>query len=201
MIEGLVYTPAMTKVDLFLAACEKIPAICDLWGIPVPAVHPTPHPRFLKRRFGSGGKHFGYYNNNEIWVNVQDSSSPVKVRGRAWSYPGNKTDRCSSGILFHELGHHVCENVKMSAEKWVEIVSKFKSEAVSGYEPTYEESFSETIRLFISNPDLLGRACPRRFDYLTQYLQPCHSLVWREVLEFAPEFIIDNASRWAKETH
>jgi hypothetical protein len=148
--------------------------------------------------YGSGGAHFGLYHGGQIYVNVKDSSTPVRVRGRAWSYPGNKTDRTASGILFHELGHHVQANLRMNAELWRQIVDEAKNEAISGYEPTYDESFAETLRLFSSNPDLLRLACRRRYAFVTQYIQPWHCATWREALAGAPPFIIENAARWAK---
>lgn len=184
---------------LFNVAASRVPEICDHWSLPIAKLNPFPHPRLVAHTFSSGGGHFGYYRENEIWVNVEDSSWPVKVQGRAWSYPGNKTDRTASGILFHELGHHMVANTKMNPEQWRAIVDKFKSEAVSGYEPNYEESFAETARVFSSNPDLLRLACPNRYQYFTQYFTPWHQTPWRDVLEFAPDFIISNAARWAKE--
>jgi hypothetical protein len=184
----------MTKFDLYLSAASQIPEICAYWKIRAPKLNPF---TISKTRYGSGGKLFGYYQNNEIWVNVEDSSKPVRFEGRARSYPGNKIDRTASGILFHELGHHVQSSKRMDAPLWRSILKTAKDEAISGYEPVPSEAFAETMRVFSSNPDLLRLGAPRRYAFICQYIQPWHSSTWREALEGAPDFIIQGAMKWA----
>src|SRR5215469_16105673 len=192
----VIYKTGMTKLDLFNAVAMRIPEICRLWGIPVPVMHPQPHPQH-NRRYGTGGTLFGLYYGNKIWVNVAESSKPVVKRGRAWSFPGNKTDRTASGILFHEFGHHVSACKHMNTQEWRDIC---KREHVTGYEPVPEEALAETLRVFSSNPDLLRLACPKRYAYVTKFVQPWHSATWRQVLQNAPDFIVDNAAKWAKQS-
>lgn len=194
----VIYNIGMSKMDLYESAVVRFDDVCEHWKIPKVRCNPYPHPLY-QRRTGSGGTIFGLYSGNEIWVNVKDSSAPVKARGRAWSYPGNKTDRTASGIAFHELGHHVYRHLSMNAPLWRAVVDGAKNEVVSGYEPVYEESFAETCRLFSSNPDLLRLACPKRYGYILQYISPWHNATWKEVLANAPDFIINNAARWAKD--
>jgi hypothetical protein len=198
VIDPLIYKEGMTRYDLYAEAARRVAGICQIWGIPVPKLNPFPNPRVIGMIHGSGGMHYGLYMRGEIWVNVKDATSPAKVRGRVWSYPGNKTDRTASGILFHELGHHVQANIKMDPDPWREIVDKHKAQAVSGYEPIYDESFAETMRLFSTNPDLLRRGSPLRYEYVTRYLRPWHSATMDDVLANAPDFIRTNAEKWGR---
>jgi hypothetical protein len=70
---------------------------------------------------------------------------------------------------------------------------------VTSYEPTAEEAFAETMRIFIMNPALLSAARPCRYAFLTTYFKPLHNLEWWEVLKNAPDFILQSAKKFTLE--
>lgn len=130
----------------------------------------------------------------EIWPL---SCSGVGVAGRAWSFPGYKIDRTPCGVIAHEYGHAVDYFLGYPSNKraWKNLLSC----PVSGYEPNAAEAFAETMRIFISNPDLLKQARPGRYEFLMKLglRNPIHTS-WREVLISlgAPPRHINAAKNW-----
>lgn len=146
-----------------------------------------------------------------IHVNVKSSALPTRVKSRRWSYPGYKVDRTAAGIAAHETGHHVSKKLAEEFLKcehpmaeignylpWREIVNNTKP--VSGYEPTPDEAFAETMRVFILNPNLLRLGRPKRFKFLIDdlKLKPFVKLSWNQVLSNAPSHILDAADKFAE---
>lgn len=62
---------------------------------------------------------------------------------------------------------------------------KFKDERVSNYEPNACERFAESMKLFLSNPDLLKKSCPKRYEFLikTIGLIPVVKDSWEQVFK------------------
>jgi len=130
----------------------------------------------MLRRLAGGplqGTATGWYRDGFVFVNLPKCAKPVaNPFANRRSYPGNKTDRTPVGVVAHETGHHVEESLygrrltPHHGEKWRALIKKTK--AISGYEPVPSESWAETLRLFILNPDLLRRAVPGRYDFVTQ---------------------------------
>ncbi len=191
-IEPLVYNPTWTRTRLFSEASARILAVARLWAVPVPEIYDFSFG--LDRVLGGGSLYGEYKLPNRLYVNVARATSPAKSRGRIWSYPCHKTDRTCSGILAHEFGHHCQAHRVVDRTLWRQIVSSTKP--VTGYEPTSNEAWAESIRIFVWNPDLLRVGRPQRYEYIIRYFQPWHTLNWREVLTNAPEFIIQNAEAW-----
>ncbi len=191
-----IYDPVWTRLQLWQAAMIYSHQVCEAWNIPQPKIVPEPPPH--ARKFSTGGTHYGLWiAPNRIWVNVKDSTTPARVRGRVWSYPGHKTDRTCFGILMHELAHHVCGHKKLAANEWRALVTQTRP--VTSYEPNPNEAWAETVRIYISNPNLLRLARPRRFEYVAQYLPLLHVASWKDVLRKAPDFIIESASKFCVE--
>ena len=74
-------------------------------------------------------------------------------------------DRTPCGIVCHEFGHylhHKLTNLKIVLPKEKQITS---------YEPNYHERFAESIKLFITNPDLLKQYDPKRYDVIVNKLK------------------------------
>ncbi len=148
------------------------------------------------------GTRTGYYYEGHVFVNVPVTAkpSPHPVRQHR-SYPGNKTDRTATGVVAHEVGHHVDEVLEAQGvhssrrcSPWVNLAKHSKT--VSGYEPVPSEAWAETMRLHILNPDLLRQASPERFRYLVDIvrLHPVVTDDFRSVLAH-PEYIVE-AEKW-----
>lgn len=116
----------------------------------------------------------GLYSQGHVFVNVERTAWPVQTPSmRSWSWPGWKTDRTAIGVVAHEIGHYVTDVVSegrtaeekaVSREAWTRII---RGKKVSGYEPVPDEAGAESLRLFILNPDLLRKAIPARYNFLT----------------------------------
>lgn len=145
------------------------------------------------------GMYVGWRREPTIYVNVKVCATPVLNPGyRRWSYPGWKTDRTAVGVVAHECGHHAEEELRKKGFKldsvWKSII---KTKKVSGYEPIPAESWAETLRLFILNPDLLEKAIPARYSYISKWLQPSETRSWDEVLNQHPGYLAA-AENWIK---
>lgn len=201
MPQPLVYQYSWSKQELYQKALELVIDSLDFWGLPHPKEFHITTPS--RRRYGSGGMHFGLYSRGIVYVNVQASTQPPTTRGRVWSYPGSKTDRTAAGILCHEIGHHVVYKLAVlgrliSWKNWSPLWRDNK-QAVTGYEPTPEEGFAETFRLYLLNPELLRQARPQRFDFVQSLgLRPITETPWKRVLKNAPEFIVTNLENWVE---
>ena len=195
-MEPLVYDPSWTRLQLWDEAIHYVRAACRIWTLPSYILIDTPPPGAQK--FSTGGTYYGHWiSPNRIFVNVAKATSPARVRGRVWSYPGYKIDRTCAGILAHEFGHHIAGHTKMNANDWRKVVAE--TLPVSGYEPTANEAWAESMRIFILNPDLLRQGRRLRYEYITQYFGPLHNATWQEVLKNAPEFILAQAAKFCRE--
>ncbi len=123
---------------------------------------------------------------------------------REHTYPGYKLDFTPYGIVCHEVGHHVDYTLKKSrvlsnTREWKRIVDN--EEAVSPYEPNYQEAFAEAFRLFLTNPDLLRVSRSDRWDYFVDRLRlnPPHEMSWKTVLKHAPKILITHTEKWIKD--
>lgn len=127
---------------------------------------------------------------------------PTKIPGYKWSYPGYKADKTIIGVLAHETGHHVdnCLNLLKENEPKLDFI--FLCSKISSYEPDKREAFAETIRLFITNPDLLKIYSPERYIVLTEYFgfKPVITDKWDKVLQYANEKYFNAINRVLKKT-
>lgn len=115
----------------------------------------------------------GLYSRGYVFVNVSVTALPVQRPSmRNWSWPGWKTDRTAVGVVAHEVGHYLAEevsrgrsNVELRERRavWLDCI---RGKKVSGYEPVPGEAAAETLRLFILNPDLLRLAIPKRYNFM-----------------------------------
>ena len=142
-----------------------------------------------------------------VYVCLKKTGSLGKA-GRQWSWPGYKIDRTPYGVVAHEVGHHVdftfIRSKQFNKEQRNEATRVFtiKKEKVSGYEPVPHEAFAESMRIFITNPDLLMLCCPNRYDYIVNVLKlkPNIDKNWKQVLidNNAPARTINAANNWIK---
>lgn len=192
----------LTKLQLLTYGQSWVEAFRKANGLPdVRQVVPGPPPA----RLVGGGPYAsarltGLYEQGIIWVNPAMCAIPAKGEGRSWSFPGYKTDRTTMGVLSHEFGHHVDMMLRLPSRK-AEWKALRKDRPITSYEPVPSESFAETMRLFITNSDLLAAGSPARYRFLreTLGLQPVVSdhfpLVLRE--RGASPAIIAAACKWA----
>ena len=134
------------------------------------------------------GRYTGLYYMGHAFVNVPVTALPVQHPiMRQWSWPGWKTDRTAIGVAAHETGHFLVHALTLNMQHWRTGLEMHPKKPISGYAPTAEEQFAETARVFILNPDLLRKAVPRRYAWLTEVagLVPVQRLLrkgWRKVL-------------------
>lgn len=150
--------------------------------------HPTIH---INYKLLSKGV-FIYDNTNyRIEINLKKCKSPVITPGFSWSFTGYKSDVTPSGVLAHEIGHYLDYLSGWKYSKNIPIKKK-----ITSYEPNKLESFAETIRLFILNPDLLKTKWVERYNYIIQLgLKPIITDSWQEVLINAHEKIINQCNK------
>lgn len=163
-------------------------AMCEAWlehnGLRFPAwtVDPTL-------------EHRGQYEPERVRINLDNCLHPVGVPGYSWSFPGYKADNTPIGVLAHETGHHAhyLLGYPPVPAYW------YRGKPVSGYEPNFAESFAETIKLLITNPNLLREGRRDRFEHLEDLgLRALHDAPWRRILEArsAHPRIIQAAENW-----
>ena len=134
------------------------------------------------------GRYTGLYYMGRAFVNVPVTALPVqKPSMRSWSWPGWKTDRTAGGVAAHETGHFLAHELMPPMQGWASELKTHSKKPISGYAPTAEEQFAETARLLITNPDLLRKAVPWRYEWLIDVacLKPLPRLLrkgWRAVL-------------------
>lgn len=153
--------------------------------------------RCLERMQRGPGQGYGtgYYNWNTCFVNLKKAAHPVMRPGcSSWSFPCYKIDREPCGVVAHETGHHVDKVLGYPARgtTWARVVKH--SQAITSYEPNLDESWAETLRLFILNPDLLRQASTPRYKFVTSGLKPSETRDFRAVLDH-PTYIAQ-AERW-----
>ena len=114
--------------------------------------------------------------------------------------PGSFTDFSPLGVFCHEVGHHVDYSLHPKGYSrrngFTDVIDN--EEEVSGIEHNVHEAFAEAIRLFVTNPDLLRRGRPDRYEYLTKGmgLKPLHSGSWRLVLARAGKGVRGAVEKW-----
>lgn len=141
---------------------------------------------------------------NAVAVEVNDCPRGQRVRFPNGTVirqaPGSFEDLTPLGVFCHEVGHHVDHTLHPKAysrkNRFQDVVDS--EEEVSSVEYNVLESFAEAIRLFITNPDLLRRGRPDRYDYITKGmgLKPLHSHGWRTVLQKAGPRVHTAARAW-----
>ena len=142
---------------------------------------------------------YGVANHKTIKVNLKKCRPATQNPGFAWSYPGYKADLTPVGVLCHEVGHVSHFSIDLDYQNYVTKIVRVEK-PVSSYEPNFMEVIAESMKLFISNPNMLKVGRPKRYKMLTEFmgLQPVHDNAWREVLSAAhPKFIIA-AEKWCK---
>jgi hypothetical protein len=120
----------------------------------------------------------GWYRSGVVSINLPVCRPATRTPGYAWSFPGYKADTTPTGVVAHEVGHHVDAVMRVG-----ELRGWDRETRVSSYEPNRDEAFAEAFKLFVTNPDLLRVGRPRRWELLIGLgLDPGDLTPWDEVL-------------------
>ena len=144
---------------------------------------------------------------SKIAVAVEDCELRCRLNtptGTLIHAPASFEDYTALGVLCHEVGHLVDYSLNpltYSMRKLNGFQSLVDEEVeISRAEHNVRESFAESIRLFITNPDLLLRGRPRRWDHLVYdlKLKPLHDTRWQTVLQKTPRYVHQAVERWLR---
>lgn len=155
----------VSKADLFMYSAGICATFLELNGVAWPKkvedrVIPTGRPP-------SGSYGCGVYlpRLQQIMVNSAACANPARGTPRQFSFPGYSVDRTPVGVLAHEIGHYV-DHVHGYVSNSPDWQNAIRGSKVSSYEPNASESFAESMRLYILNPELLRAIAPRRHEFM-----------------------------------
>lgn len=184
------YETAQRSLELS-AATQKIREFCDKNSVKQPRIEAV-KTRLLPKTLSRDLMGLYVYNTQKIKVYADNCLITGDSRldlSKTWSFPGYKTDLSLYGVLAHEVGHHL-DNLLRLRDVWRAHIASYdkmlNEQPVSAYACTsVYEDIAESIRLLITNPDLLRILRPMRHTILTVELdlQIIEPRSWREVLE------------------
>lgn len=118
------------------------------------------------------------------------------VMSRAWSWPGNTTDRTPYGVMAHETAHHIdweAGEIKHTyfSEYGINVMVKSGEPRLTNYCPNPSEWFAEMGRLFITNPALLKLLRPKTYAIIRERFKPVGFMDWQlELRDNVPERVV-----------
>ena len=164
----------MTREVLIAEAQNIIKQFCELNEIDIPKI------KFLEKthKEATYGCGFYYYGSNTINIIPDKCARPATNPVRSWSFPHYFVDRTVLGVICHEFGHYVHSYLGRPR------IGKLGLK-ITSYEPNMDERFAETMKVFLTNPDLLKHYNPERYNYLTVKLKlkPICNSDWKSQLE------------------
>lgn len=163
------------KTELLNIGIEYVKQFCELNNVRRPTIVTNQQDYFLYHGCA------GYFDGKIIRVYERNCANEAKKPGFSWSHRHYFVDREPCGVVCHEFGHylhHLLTDGKLTLPK---------ENPISGYEPDKYERFAETVKLFITNPDLLKQYCPKRYETLTKKLglKPIINEPWEMVMRNA----------------
>lgn len=160
----------MTTEVLKQEGFDIIKKFCELNNIPMPKISFT-----NKKSRGLCG--FYNWHSSKINIITPSCAKPTINPGFKWSFPHYFVDKTILGVMCHEFGHYLHEQLGYPNMKNL-------GDKITGYEPNVYERFAETIKIFLTNPDLLKQYNRERYDFLTIDLKliPIHNVDWRTQL-------------------
>lgn len=157
---------------------------CLLNTMTLPTIEVIDH-----RPIGSDNTH-GWYRWDDEMIQIYSIGCPTNSDE---SFPRAMKDYSPLGCLAHEVGHHAHKMLKRKrVDRLYYDVRCSTEQPASIYARTKpEEDFAETARLFITNPDLLRYACPRRHAFMIEVLKllPIEHRDWHEILSCMPNIV------------
>lgn len=181
------FTGRETKDELLYKGIELIERFSEENGIKMPKIFIISN---KKNVYGL------FYPKNVIHVNMKLCRPPVKNPGYDWSFPGYVQDLTPYGILAHEFGHYISDMLGKKFRKNFVNIRKIEENVTSTDDRGLDEKMAEAARLFITNPDLLKRGRPLRYEIFSQHYKPVVKNRWKTVLFHAHPKIVTAAERW-----
>ena len=161
----------MTRKELILEGLNLIKQFCELNDIPQPKIELNPN-----KQSGYCGEYIPKTKLIKVFPNscARPAINPV----RSWSFPHYFVDRTVLGVICHEFGHYV--HYHLGRPKMGKLGLQ-----ITKYEPNMDERFAETMKVFLTNPDLLKYYNPDRYNYLTikLKLKPVYTSDWKTQLQ------------------
>lgn len=149
------------------------------------------------------GRGIFYIKSKNIKINLKKCVLATKTPQYSWSFPGYKSDNTPIGVLAHEVGHYIFE-IKKNKEittKLNEIINS-NEKSITSYDKnnTIHEAFAEMFKLFITNPDLLKKGRPLRYNFLINVmgLKPVINSNYIDAFKYANERYIVASQNWIK---
>jgi hypothetical protein len=139
-----------------------------------------------------------FYPDNVIQINIKSCRTPVKTPGYDWTFPGYVQDLTPYGILAHEFGHYISDRLGKQFRKNFIKIHHIESNVTSSDNRGLDEKMAEAARLFLTNPDLLKKGRPLRYQIFREYYEPIIKHRWKTVLKNAHPKIIAAAENWIK---
>lgn len=165
----------MTNEVLKQEGINIVKSFCELNNIPIPTII------FTDNRLG---KICGFYTwkSGKITIIQNRCATPTINPGFKWSYPHYFVDKTILGVICHEFGHYLHEHLDFPFMEKLGL-------QITGYEPNEYERFAETIKIFLTNPNLLKHYNEKRYKFLTDNLKlkPLHDRDWKEQLNIYGE--------------
>lgn len=180
----------MNKKELTQIGISYVTKFCEINGIEMPTIDVVENDYW-----GS----CGYYVPESKTITIVEKACARETNkpGFSWSHRHYFVDREPCGVLCHEFGHYLHDILTKN-----KLVLP-KENSITSYEPNHYERFAETIKLFITNPDLLKQYNPKRYQIITKKLglKPIFTETWEELMEkegMNPKFIQATKNKLAK---
>lgn len=181
------FTGKESKEKLLYKGIELMEMFAEQNGIKIPKV-------FI---ISDNSDFYGlFYPKNVIHVNMRQCRTAVRTPGYDWTFPGYVQDLTPFGILAHEFGHYISDILGKKFRKNFINIRRIEENVTSTDDRGLDEKMAEAARLFITNPDLLKRGRPYRYEIFRQFYEPVVRNRWRTVLQNAHPKIISAAERW-----
>lgn len=160
----------MTREELKTEGINILKQFCELNNMEMPKIVFSDKPR---RECDC----CGYYEHGTLTIMPNACSSPATNPIRSWSYPHYFVDKTVLGVICHEFGHYLYELAGRPRFGKLGL-------QITSYEPNMDERFAETIKIFLTNPDLLKQYNRERYDFLTVKLKlkPVYTADWKTQL-------------------
>lgn len=104
-----------------------------------------------------------------VWLNPYAKCFHADYRGYAYKKFGGQKDLTPGGVFLHECGHCLTFKHRAIIRDFRELRSHHpKSVSAYGTKRIYED-IAESFRLFVSNPSLLEKEWPMRYEVLNKW--------------------------------
>lgn len=144
---------------------------------------------------------YGRYGTELVQVNVR-RCRPPSLSAYSWSWPGYTADLTPSGVVAHEMGHHVHfswpEGTRNLTRTWRRELSRTGEPPVTSYGKTStHEDIAESLKVFITNSDLLRVRFPLRHAFIRHVLtlRPIETRRWFEVISESERHVLATIKR------